>query len=546
MVTEGEVSCGVIKWLVDNQVEWNKVKKGIDIGFWIDRQTFARACDFMGIKHSKNSLIQSLEKEFGVKKEYVKKHWLGIEDFHIPWDEHSLTPDVMAHIYHLSEAFSETWAIECKGDAVDSVKRGFLQVIGHGKAVTRSFIALPEDLIGLVSDLKNNGYGILSYKPDNREIIFEDSIQTKAVPELLNFFNKYLRDLHLKKRALPFLYGKPFIQRRIALKTNLSLALHIFYNQNKYRKNGLKEAISLFKKLRLGKIAKGVRSPRQHIDDLISMELINEKYEISDKAKSFFYLLDRELTGKSDVEKINDFREKFPSIQSNRILYKQSEFGFYIANLLKIFLSSNRSLQEFIGWITQASQEANTKKPVFAHVITIGLKQNPLLLSEMLFFRKTDRVPNFQLNLARAKPNVCATCKLKDKIDFCFCGGDESRMFKDKYTSHDQREPFQERYNEFFEVWKETLPIEIFYRNDLRKKYVKILKYKNGKEVEILAPCFIKCLLHTNINKTTAILKHIGILGEKVRSGLKAELCPRFDPLYLNPKMEMQTKVSEV
>lgn len=54
-------------------------------------------------------------------------------------------------------------------------------------------------------------------------------------------------------------------------------------------------------------------------------------------------------------------------------------------------------------------------------------------------------------------------------------------------------------------------------------------------------PCS-KC--HTNINKTTAILKHIGILGRDVRSGVKAELCPRFDVLYLNPEMNLEEEVA--
>ncbi|WP_287583934.1 hypothetical protein [Candidatus Borrarchaeum sp.] len=544
MTAEGEVSCGVIKWLIDQQIDWNQEKHRMDIGFWIDRLTFNAACDFLETNQNENDLVQSLENEFGISSEYLEKHWLGVQDFSIPWDNHSLTPDIMSHVYHLSDAYSETWAIECKGDAVDSIKRGFLQVIGHGKVVNKSFIALPEEFKSMVIDLKNNGYGILPYNSNNREIIFEDSIQTKADPKLLNYFNKYLRDLHLKKRVLPFLYGKPFMQRRIALLTNLSIALHIFYNQEKYKENGIEEARIFSQILEAGQMAAGISNIEQHIADLIDMELINDNYEVSDRAKSFFHILDRELVGNNDIEKINHFREMLPSIQQG-ILYQQSEFGFFVANLLKIFLSSNKSIQEFIGWISQASQEAGSDTPVFAHVITIGLKQNPLLLTEMLLFKRTATIPRFQLNLARPRPNACATCPREDKIDFCFCGGDESRMFEDVYTSHEQREPFQERYNEFFDVWTKTIPIEIFSRNDLRNKYVKIFKYQNENEVEILAPCFIKCLLHTNINKTTAILKHIGILGEDVRSGLKAELCTRFDPLYLNPEMVRQTEIIE-
>lgn len=535
MVSEGEVTCGVIKWIFEKIKHNLDQNKGIETGFWIDQKSFTLICEFLEIDKDFTKFLEKLITDFKIDSSYFKKHFLGIKNFNIPWGDHNLIPDIVVHNYYTSAAYSETWAIECKGDNIDSIKRGYLQVIGHGGAVSKSYIALAEEEENSIIDLINLGYGVLLYNSNAKNVSSKGNVLTKANAELLSYFNKYIRDLHLKEGKLPFIYGKPFIQRRIAPQTNLSLALYIYYNQKSFKENPIDLATSFLS---------GVSNVQPHIDDLKNLELINDNYEVSDRAKSFFYLLDNELTGANSTEKIKDFNKRFPSIQSNKILFKESKFGFFIANLLKIFLTSNKSIQEFTGWVSQAFHEAGNTEPIFAHVITIGIKQNPLLISEMLFYKRSNNIPSFQFNLSRTKPNVCAVCEQKDKIDFCFCGGDKKVMFKKKYTNLDERIPFQECYNEFHEVWNEIIPIEIVHRKDLHEKYIKVFKYDTKKEVEILAPCFIKFLLDTNINKTTAFLKHIGILGEKVRSGLKAEVCPRFDLMYLNPKMEWQEEIS--
>lgn len=556
MVSEGEVTKGVVKWLIEIQQKLDQTKQNIILGFWVNKQNSKMLSDLFNSNEDFETIKESLAEEFEIEKNFLDSHFLGVLDFTIPWDyNHTLIPDLIVHMYYVSQAYSEIWAIECKGDDAESIRRGFQQVIIQGRAFSKSIIALASEKKDLVKDLKNLSYGILTYDSENEAIeekYGDLNIQTKADPELLNYNLKYLRDLHLKKGIMFAEIEEPFMQSRIATKNKLSIALHIFYNQNNYnRQNGLEMAKTFSQKLGMGQEGEGISSINEHIKDLKNIQLIDNNYNIPEKAKSFFYILDSLLEGTSNFDKIADFREKLPSVQSNRVLYEGNKFGFIVANLIKMYLLSYKEIQEWGGWIEQASREAAVDKPTFAHVVSVALKQDPLLASKLLCVKRTanQAQPSFQFNKARSKPNQCAVCEFEDKVEFCFCGESGDSMFITDYDINasysDQeienfRNPFQERYNEFFEKWKNCLPMQFFTDRELRTNYIKTYVYDNGNEVEILAPCFIKCIVNTNINKTTGLLKHAGLFGKDVRSGLKAELCPRYDLLYINPNMEVE------
>lgn len=505
MTSESEVSCGVIKWLSEELKNKKMENNDLIMGFWIDTKTNNAICSEFEIRG--NNIKKFLIDEFGLDKKSLEGSFLGVNDFKITLEDNNLIPDIVAHFYYVSEAYSETWVIECKGDSTSSIQRASAQVMGHAKAFAKSYIALPIEKSTQVSELAMLGYGVLKYDSSDKTIEFTGKVKTQADPKLFNYFNKYLRDLHFKSGILPYFREQPFIQRRIALSTNLAL----------------------------GQASEGLQSSSSHLADLKNVELIDENFGVPDRAKSFFSIIDGTLRGKTDMKRINYFRNKFPSIQTG-ILYKQSEYGYFMVNLLKIYLTANRSIQEFIGWIAQASLEANTKNPVMAHICTIGLKQNPLLATD-LFFKKSTRAPIFQLNLARSTPNMCAVCNYKDKAEFCFCTDSDVGFYIESFnddTSKDKyRRPFQEMYNEFFEVWNNNLPIDFFIKEELKNKYLKTFEYKNGNKTEIIAPGLIKCLLNTNWGKTMGLLRHAGIVREEVYSGLKAEFCPRYEEISL-------------
>ena len=208
MVSEGEVTKGVVKWLIDIQQKLDQTNQNIILGFWINQQNSKMLSDLFNTNEDFETIKISLAEEFEIEKSFLDNHFLDVLNFPIPWDyNHTLIPDLIVHVYYISHAYSEIWAIECKGDEANSIKRGFQQVIIQGRAFSKSIIALASEKKDLVKDLKNLSYGILTYCSEKEAIVeeYEDlNIQTKAYPELHNFNLKYLRDLHLKKGLCNF------------------------------------------------------------------------------------------------------------------------------------------------------------------------------------------------------------------------------------------------------------------------------------------------------------------------------------------------------
>jgi len=111
LVNEEEVVCGVIKWLVNLQINWNEEKKDIEMGFWIDTKSFNSARNLLNTEENLDNFKPILADRFQIDIKILNKCFLGILDLKIPWYEsHNLIPDIVVHNYYISEAYSETWA----------------------------------------------------------------------------------------------------------------------------------------------------------------------------------------------------------------------------------------------------------------------------------------------------------------------------------------------------------------------------------------------------------------------------------------------------
>jgi len=508
-VNEGRVLINLIDWITKYQ---SNNESSIKINFTIDKISFKLICKELEIEEEEDIFIEAL-KDKVENEDLLINSFTAIEDLWFYENENDrYKPDVVMHELNRKGEGSSVWLFEAKGSP--NIRSGHYQAEKNMLFAEKSYLVIPKPHFSKLSNLDYK-YGVMLYDLENNTIKIEKECGETSTSEIQKQYEDFIRKFHINYgRTLTSSSSKPYHQKKAHISGLIRLLFSTYYD-----------------------IDHDESAYEDKIHDLVSIGVINKTpqgIKLSEEAIPILKLIDTIIDEKrqySSRTKFNMIKDQLEDkLSRGTLLYdkENGSFGFYMSTLFYLILTRNIYVQQLLEFIRTAQMENDGLPPTLAHVVTVGMKTNVQLTSE-LFFIKSEKPPQFQWNSTRVKPNACAFCGYSKKSKNCFASDVKLPDYDNKKEVDESKQDFDKRYKEFFEIWSDRNHKEFFEKEKLRDKYISMYEYENGEEVEVFAPGLIKALFHTDVNKGMNLLRNARILDRGVRSGLMAESCPRFD-----------------